>query len=195
MLWLASFMCVFVICGLGSWLAKMMTNAGYSLSSALNLLLALNVGALVGGVSSGLLADRFSIKVVLCLFYLPASLTILVSGSDIPVTWLYVATGVLGASTYGGQMLTYAYAAQFYPAAIRSSDVGWVTGVGRLGAILAPIAFGALMALQLPRHQNFLVIAIPMLIAAATVTRVGHGRSNEKESATDTHAYDGSSSR
>ncbi|MFM0340784.1 MFS transporter [Paraburkholderia fungorum] len=195
MLWLASFMCVFVIYGLASWLAKMMTNAGYSLTSALNLLLALNVGALLGGVSAGLLADRFSIKAVLCAFYLLASIAILISGSNAPVTWLYVATGLLGASTYGGQMLTYAYAAQFYPPAIRSSGVGWVTGVGRLGAILAPIAFGALMALQLPRYQNFLLIAIPMFIAAAVVTLIGHGRSSGKGSASDTHAYDGSSSR
>ncbi|SAL87474.1 major facilitator transporter [Caballeronia choica] len=193
MLWLASFMCVFVIYGLASWLAKMMTNAGYSLGSALNLLLALNVGALVGGVSAGLLADRFPIKVVLCSFYLLASTAILVSGSDVPVTWLHVTTGILGASSYGGQMLTYAYAGQFYPPAIRSSGVGWVTGVGRLGAILAPVAFGALMALQLPRQLNFLVIAIPMFIAAAAVAMIGHGHSCVKGSARDIHACDGSS--
>ena len=193
MLWLASFMCVFVIYGLGSWLAKMMTNAGYSLTSALNLLLALNVGALVGGVTAGLLADRFSIKVVLCLFYLLASVAILISGSGIPVTWLYFATGVLGASTYGGQMLTYAYAAQFYPPGICSSGVGWVTGVGRLGAILAPIAFGALMALQLPRHQNFLLIAVPMFVAAAAVTAIGRGRESGNGNAKEIAAYDGSS--
>ncbi|MFM0121662.1 aromatic acid/H+ symport family MFS transporter [Paraburkholderia sp. RL18-101-BIB-B] len=195
MLWLASFMCVFVIYGLASWLAKIMTNAGYSLTSALNLLLALNVGALVGGVSAGLLADRFPIKIVLCSFYLLASVAILISGSGVPVIWLYVTTGFLGASTYGGQMLTYAYAGQFYPPAVRSSGVGWVTGVGRLGAILAPIAFGALMALQLPRQQNFLLIAIPMFIAAAAVTRIGHGRSNGKGSADDIRAYDASRSR
>ena len=117
MFWLASLMCVFVIYGLASWLAKMMTNAGYSLASALNLLLALNVGALVGGVCAGLLADRLPIKLVLCSFYLLASMAILISGSDVPVTWLYVTTGFLGASTYGGQMLTYAYAAQLYPPA------------------------------------------------------------------------------
>jgi AAHS family benzoate transporter-like MFS transporter len=77
MFWLASLMCVFVIYGLASWLAKMMTNAGYSLASALNLLLALNVGALVGGVCAGLLADRLPIKLVLCSFYLLASMAIL----------------------------------------------------------------------------------------------------------------------
>ena len=195
MFWLASLMCVFVIYGLASWLAKMMTNAGYSLASALNLLLALNVGALVGGVCAGLLADRLPIKLVLCSFYLLASMAILISGSDVPVTWLYVTTGLLGASAYGGQMLTYAYAGQFYPPAIRSSGVGWVTGVGRLGAILAPIAFGALMAMQLPRYQNFLLISIPMFIAAAAVTLIGHGNSSGKGSANDIPVYDGSTPR
>jgi len=195
MFWLASFMCVFVIYGLASWLAKMMTSAGYSLASALHLLLALNVGALVGGVCAGPLADRLPIKVVLCSFYLLASMAILISGSSVPVTWLYVTTGFLGASTYGGQMLTYAYAAQFYPPAIRSSGVGWVTGVGRLGAILAPIAFGALMALQLPRHQNFLLIAVPMFVATAAVTAIGRGRASGNGNANEIPVYEGSSSK
>jgi AAHS family benzoate transporter-like MFS transporter len=166
-----------------------------SLASALNLLLALNVGALVGGVCAGLLADRLPIKLALCSFYLLASMAILISGSDVRVTWLYVTTGLLGASTYGGQMLTYAYAGQFYPPAIRSSGVGWVSGVGRLGAILAPIAFGALIAMQLPRYQNFLLISIPMFIAAAAVTLIGRGNSSGKGSANDIPAYDGSTPR
>jgi AAHS family benzoate transporter-like MFS transporter len=133
--------------------------------------------------------------VVLCSFYLLASMAILISGSSVPVTWLYVTTGFLGASTYGGQMLTYAYAAQFYPPAIRSSGVGWVTGVGRLGAILAPIAFGALMALQLPRHQNFLLIAVPMFVAAAAVTAIGRGRASGNGNANEIPVYEGSSSK
>ena len=71
-------------------------------------------------------------------------------------------------------MLAYAYAGEFYPTAMRSTGVGFAGGVGRLGAILGPILIGALVALQLPLEQNFMVIGLAGAIGAVAVMLINH---------------------
>jgi AAHS family benzoate transporter-like MFS transporter len=90
---------------------------------------------------------------------------------------LFVLVGLAGASTIGTQIVTYAYAGQFYPTAIRSTGIGWASGVGRSGAILAPIVIGTLVGMALPLQQNFMAIAIPAVIAAVSVALISHGKS------------------
>ena len=51
------------------------------------------------------------------------------------------------------------------------------SGVGRSGAILAPIAIGTLVGMALPLQQNFVAIAIPAVIATIAVSLIRHERS------------------
>jgi AAHS family benzoate transporter-like MFS transporter len=177
MFWVAFFMCLFMVYALSSWLTKLMASAGYSLGSALTFVLTLNFGAMLGAVGGGWLADRFHIKWVLCSMYALAAVSITLLGTPMPTWALFVVVGLAGASTIGTQIVTYAYAGQFYPLSIRSTGIGLASGVGRSGAILAPIVIGALVAMALPLQQNFIAIAIPAVIAAVAVAMIKHGRS------------------
>jgi AAHS family benzoate transporter-like MFS transporter len=177
MFWIAFFMCLFMVYALSSWLTKLMAGAGYSLGSALTFVLTLNFGAMIGAVGGGWLADRFHIKWVLCSMYVLAAVSITLLGTPMPTGALFVVVGLAGASTIGTQIVTYAYAGQFYPMAIRSTGIGLASGVGRSGAILAPIVIGALVGMALPLQQNFFAIAIPAVIAAVAVAMINHGRS------------------
>jgi AAHS family benzoate transporter-like MFS transporter len=150
MFWIAFFMCLFMVYALSSWLTKLMAQAGYSLGSALTFVLVLNFGAMLGAVGGGWLADRFSIKFVLVGMYLLAAVSITLLGVGVPVGALFLLVGLAGASTIGTQIVTYAYVGQFYPMAIRSTGIGFASGVGRSGAILAPIVIGMLVAMALP---------------------------------------------
>ena len=96
---------------------------------------------------------------------------------------LFLLVGLAGASTIGTQIVTYAYAGQFYPMAMRSTGIGWASGVGRSGAILAPIAIGTLVGMALPLEQNFMAIAIPAVIAVIAVSLIRHGRSASVQAA------------
>ena len=177
MFWVAFFMCLFMVYALSSWLTKLMAGAGYSLGSALTFVLVLNFGAMFGAVGGGWLADRFHIKWVLFSMYVLAAISITLLGVKLETEWLYVVVALAGASTIGTQIVTYAYVGQFYPMAIRSTGIGFASGVGRSGAILAPIVIGALVAMALPLQQNFIAIAIPAVIAAIAVAMINHGRS------------------
>ncbi|MGH8852671.1 MAG: MFS transporter [Telluria sp.] len=177
MFWIAFFMCLFMVYALSSWLAKLMAGAGYSLGSALTFVLVLNFGAVIGAVGGGWLADRFHIKHVLVGMYALAAVSISLLGFKVSTPVLFLLVGLAGASTIGTQIVTYAYAGQFYPMAVRSTGIGWASGVGRSGAILAPIVIGTLVGMALPLQQNFLAIAIPAVIAAVAVSFIRHGRS------------------
>jgi len=177
MFWLSCFMCLFMVYALSSWLTKLMANAGYSLGSALTFVLVLNLGGMVGAIGGGWLADRFHIKYVLIGMYVLAAVSITLLGYPAPTGWLYLLVGLAGASTIGTQIVGCAYAGQFYPDGIRSTGIGWTLGMGRGGAILAPIVIGVLVAAGLPLEQNFMAIAAPGLAAAVAVLLIDHRRS------------------
>jgi AAHS family benzoate transporter-like MFS transporter len=177
MFWIAFFMCLFMVYALSSWLTRLMAGAGYSLGSALTFVLVLNVGAMVGAVGGGWLADRFHIKYVLAAMYAVAAISITLLGYKLSTELLFIVVGLAGASTIGTQIVANAYAGQFYPMAIRSTGLGWALGIGRSGAIVAPILIGALVAMNLPLQQNFVAIAIPALIGMVAVLMIHHGRS------------------
>jgi AAHS family benzoate transporter-like MFS transporter len=177
MFWIAFFMCLFMVYALSSWLTKLMAGAGYSLGSALTFVLVLNIGAMVGAIGGGWLADRFHIKYVLAAMYALAAVSITLLGYKMPTELLFVVVGLAGASTIGTQILANAYTGQFYPMAIRATGLGWALGIGRSGAILAPILIGALVGMSLPLQQNFIAIAIPAVIGMVAVLMIQHGRS------------------
>ncbi|SAK44922.1 major facilitator transporter [Caballeronia pedi] len=180
MLWIAFFMCLFMVYALSSWLTKLMANAGHSLGSALTFVLVLNFGAMIGAIGGGWLADRFNIKHVLIAMYALAAISISLLGVKVPVGVLFFLVGLAGASTIGTQIVTYAFAGQFYPMAIRSTGIGWASGIGRSGAILAPIVIGLLVSRALPLQQNFIAIAIPGVIAMLAVCLINVRRPRQE---------------
>ncbi|KAB2969228.1 MFS transporter [Zoogloea sp.] len=173
MLWATYFMCLFMVYALSTWLTKLMANAGHSLGSAMTFVMVLNLGSIVGALGGGWLADRFPIKHVLVVMCLVAFASIALLGQPLPTGLLYVVVGLAGATTIGTQTVTHACTGQFYPLAIRATGLGWALGIGRIGAIIAPILIGVLVNLALPLEMNFIAIALPALIAAVTISRVG----------------------
>lgn len=166
MLWVAFFCCLLMVYALNSWLPKLMASAGYGLGSSLMFLLVLNFGAIFGAVGGGWIGDRLNLQKVLVAFFVVAALSISLLGFKSPTGLLYGLIAIAGATTIGTQILAYACVAQFYPMAIRSTGLGWASGVGRSGAIVGPILGGALVAIELPLHYNFMAFAIPGAVAA-----------------------------
>ena len=165
----AFFMCLLMVYGLGSWLPKLMTMAGYGFGSSLMFLLFLNIGGIIGAIGGGWLSDRFHPRPVLMLFFTLAAVSLALLGFTSHVAVLYFLVTVAGATTIGSQILLYAYVAQFYPTAIRSTALGWSSGVGRIGAILGPVLGGALLALQLSHQMNSLAFVVPGALAVIAI--------------------------
>ncbi len=169
MIWLSFFCCLLMVYALGSWLPKLMASAGYSLGSSLSFLLMLNFGGVVGAIAGGWLGDRFSLPKVVVAYFAFGTVSIGLLGFNSPMPVLYLLIAIAGATTIGTQILLYANTAQFYPMVIRSTGIGWASGVGRIGAIVGPLLGGALLAAALPLKWNFLAFAVPGLVAALAI--------------------------
>ena len=165
-IWTAFFCCLLMVYALSSWLPKLMANAGYSLGSSLSFLLVLNFGAVFGAIGGGMLGDRMNLPRVLVGFFIAAAVSISLLGFKTPMPVLYGLIAIAGATTIGTQILLYACAAQFYGLSIRSTGLGWASGIGRNGAIVGPLLGGALLGINLPLQLNFMAFAIPGAIAA-----------------------------
>ena len=169
MFWLAFFMCLLMVYALGSWLPKLMIQAGYSLGASMIFLFALNIGGMIGAIGGGYLADKFHIKKVLTIMFLCGAAALILLGYNSPQFVLYTLIAVAGAATIGSQILLYTFVAQYYPSTVRSTGMGWASGIGRIGAIVGPVLTGALLTMNLPHQMNFFAIAIPGLIAALAI--------------------------
>ena len=180
MFWIAFFMCLLMVYALGSWLPKLMIQAGYSLGASMIFLFALNIGGMVGAIGGGALADKFHIKPVLTIMFTVGAIALIFLGFKSPQFILYTLIAIAGAATIGSQILLYTFVAQFYPATVRSTGMGWASGIGRIGAIVGPVLTGALLTLELPHQMNFLVIAVPGFIAALAIFFVNLNASVEK---------------
>lgn len=169
MFWIAFFMCLLMVYALGSWLPKLMLQAGYSLGASMLFLFALNIGGMVGAIGGGALADRFHLKPVITSMFVIGAAALILLGFNSPQIILYSLIALAGAATIGSQILLYTFVAQFYPTTVRSTGMGWASGIGRIGAIIGPVLTGALLTFELPHQMNFLAIAIPGVIAAFAI--------------------------
>ncbi|MEW9672118.1 MFS transporter [Ammoniphilus sp. 3BR4] len=167
--WICFFMCLLMVYGLNTWLPKLMAKAGYELGSSLMFLVVLNLGAIFGAVFGGWAADRWHAKKILFLFYILAGVSITLLGIKASTFVLYAVVALAGATTIGTQIIAYAYVSQYYPIEMRSTGIGWSSGVGRLGGIIGPTIGGILLSMNMTLQLNFLVFAIPGIISAIAI--------------------------
>jgi AAHS family benzoate transporter-like MFS transporter len=167
--WVASFFGLMLIYGLSTWLPGVMTEAGYSVGSALSFLLLFNVGAIIGNLVAGGLADRFGTKLVCGLFFSIAAVGIALLSVKMPIVLIYLLAGLAGAGVFAAMVLVYSYIGQYYPASSRATALGWAAGVGRTGAILGPIIGGLLVGAGLAVPWGFYTFALAGVIAALII--------------------------
>ena len=178
--WIAFFTCLLTMYALSSWLPKLMMAAGQTMDNSLMFMMVMNVGAVVGIVGGGILADRFHLKPVLMFLGIMGAIVMSLMGFQSNQILLYVLVFLAGAASIGSQMLLYSYVAQFYPLAVRSTGIGWSSAIGRMGAIVGPILIGGLLGMNLPAHFNFMAVGLPVLITAIAVALIMNESESEK---------------
>ncbi|NBA93631.1 aromatic acid/H+ symport family MFS transporter [Pseudomonas sp. R5(2019)] len=180
MLWLGFGMCMLMVYGLNTWLPKLMSNGGYPLGSSIVFLVVMNVGSLIGTLISGVMADRWGCKKTLVLFFALAAASISLLGIRPDTTTLYALLLVAGGSTVGCLSVVHTLAADLYPTQVRSTGVSMAAAVGRCGAVAGPLLGGFLLSLSLPFEHNFVIFAVPGVIAVFAVLLVAHQRSEQR---------------
>lgn len=89
-------------------------------------------------------------------------------GSVDPAALIFIVL-IGGVLAGGSQVALNATAGTIYPTAIRATGVGWALGIGRTGAIIAPIIGGKLISIGTPIPHLFLVAGVCMGIASVAI--------------------------
>jgi MFS family permease len=171
----ASFMGLLLVYGLNTWLPQLMSSAGYTVSTGLVLLLVLNVGAVVGLIVAGILADKHGTKKIVLLWFGLSAVFLAVLSVKIQNEFLLnAAVFVTGVFVFSSQVLVYAWVSQLFPARLRGTALGFAAGVGRLGAIMGPAVTGSLVAAGIAYPWGFYVFGGAALLAVIALVTVPH---------------------
>jgi MFS family permease len=172
-IWVASFMGLLLVYGLNTWLPKIMGEAGYSITAGTGLLLVLNLGAVIGLLVAGSVADTRGHKPSVLLWFGLAAAFLAVLSIQIESTVLVYALVLLaGVFVFSAQVLVYAFVGHLYPAEIRGTALGLAAGVGRVGAIVGPFLGGALVTAGVAYPWGFYAFAIAALLAVVALSTV-----------------------
>ncbi|SFR11887.1 Predicted arabinose efflux permease, MFS family [Lentzea waywayandensis] len=170
--WVASFMGLLLVYGLNTWLPQIMRSAGYELGTALALLLTLNIGAVIGLLVAGAVADRIGIRPAAIGWFAAAVVFLALLSIKLPGFGVYVAVLLAGFFVFSAQVLVYAYAGRVYEEN-RATGIGWAAGIGRLGAISGPLLGGALLTAGLAHPWGFYAFAFVAALGATAVGAIG----------------------
>jgi MFS transporter, AAHS family, 4-hydroxybenzoate transporter len=180
LLWTMFFMNLLNLWFLNNWLPTIMNDAGIKVETASLITSLFQIGGLVGALAlAGALGRRISFG-ILAVTYLAAAIFIFLignAGASIPLLVMTVFASGIG--VIGGQTVSNALTADFYPTAIRSTGIGWALGIGRVGSILGPILGGFLLSYGGSARRVFWAAAAPALIATFAAAVVSY--INKKE--------------
>jgi AAHS family 4-hydroxybenzoate transporter-like MFS transporter len=159
---------------LNSWIPLIAARSGFSPQTAAWCGVLLNLGGVIGALTSTLLVGRLGVFRVVTLMVASGSFAVALLGFLYgSVGALYSGLAVIGLLVIGGQQNAPAISVQLYPQGMRSAGVGWQFAAGRFGSILGPIIGGRLLAANVSVQLLFMLIAIPTLVSAGAYTVVG----------------------
>ncbi|WP_435227290.1 MFS transporter [Streptomyces sp. Tue6028] len=171
LLWLASFCGLLLVYGVSTWLPQMMRASGYGLSSSVSFLLVINAGGIVGLLIAGRTADRFGPVRISAIWFVLTAAGALLLRSHLPLGVTYAVVAVTGVWLFSAQVMVYAAANTVYRDSERAAGLGWVTGIGRTGAVVGPWLIGTLAG-NGNESWGFTTFALAGLLGAVAIVLV-----------------------
>ena len=169
-LWVAAFMGLLLVYGLNTWLPQIMRGAGYNVADALTLLLIMNLGAIIGLVIGGRIADARGPKGTTMVWFAAAAVLLaLLSVRMESALLLNTVVLVTGLFVFCAQVLLYGFVGYLYPRNLVGTGMGFVAGVGRLGAIVGPWVTGSLVTAGIAYPFGFYLFALAAVLAVVAV--------------------------
>ncbi|PYB73846.1 aromatic acid/H+ symport family MFS transporter [Pseudomonas sp. LB-090624] len=176
MLWVGYVLALFLVYLFSGWLPTLVKEGGgFSVSEAAIVTACFQIGGPLGAVSVGWAMDRYPAQRVLVLTFLFSGAVIFAIGQvATDFAWLCVVASAVGFGLNGASVGMNALAAAFYPTQARATGASWMSGIGRIGAVLSAFAGAQMLALGWSFSQVFAALLLPAGLAALAVWL--HGR-------------------
>ena len=172
-LWTCYFLLMFSFYFVVSWTPKLLVDAGLTTGQGISAGVYLQAGGLVGAISLGLLGYKFKVPILTSLFFCCGVAAMLFYGLvELSLVSLMLVAAIMGFFLIGAMIGLYTIAPSVYPANVRVSGVGLAIGIGRLGAIVAPLAGGIILNSGYSTDEIFVIFSIPLILAALAVYKI-----------------------
>jgi AAHS family 4-hydroxybenzoate transporter-like MFS transporter len=165
LLWTIYFMSLLTLYLMSSWVTTHINSLGVAVSLSILIATLFQVGGVFGTIF-GWMVDRLGPGITIVAAYATAAISIACIGfAGADMLALAIAVFAAGFGVIGGQSATNALAAISYPTQIRSTGVGWATGIGRIGSIIGPSLAGVVVGISGSTQSIFFFAVIPPLCA------------------------------
>jgi MFS transporter, AAHS family, 4-hydroxybenzoate transporter len=169
LLWLSYLTAMIASQFITSWLPTLIAGTGAGISRAAAIGSLYHVGGAAGNILMGRLVDWRGLKMVAVGLGAAAFVVAWMGLISAALPLLAAATLGIGILVVGSLNGINAAAGMLYPTAMRSSGIGWMSGVGRVGSILGPVVGGIMISASTPLSTLFLVLAAPVALAAISM--------------------------
>jgi MFS transporter, AAHS family, 4-hydroxybenzoate transporter len=158
---------------LNSWTPLIAVRLGFKPQTAALCGVFLNLGGVIGALSSMFLVRRLGVFRLAALMLSFGSVAIAFIGvAAHQAVSLFLVLFISGVLVIGAQQNSPAMSVQLYPQRMRAAGAGWQFAAGRLGSIIGPIIGGLLLTSGVTYQTLFVLVAAPALFAAAAYIRV-----------------------
>ncbi|EMR00362.1 MFS transporter [Paeniglutamicibacter gangotriensis] len=187
LIWVAFFATMFGFYFVNSWTPKLLVTAGMTESQGVVGGLMLTLGGTFGALLFGALTTTWQTRKVLLVFTVLSSITMVLFISAVGILTLAFGMGIVVGMLINGCIAgLYTLAPASYAPQTRGTGVGWAIGIGRFGAILAPLAAGALLDAAWSAGQLYLGVGLMVLVAAVAIGLMRSPKVNDPEVAPET---------
>jgi benzoate transport len=152
------------------WVPKLVVDLGFAPKAAAGVLTWANVGGATGVAIFGLIATRVNLKALTVVTLLGASAMVVWFGrGSSDLSTLAATVAIAGVFTNSGIAGYYMLFARVFPTHVRATGTGFAVGVGRAGAILAPVIAGYLFQAGFGLQAVATMMALGPLLSAAAL--------------------------
>jgi MFS transporter, AAHS family, benzoate transport protein len=169
LIWASYFINLLCVYSLSVWLPLLLIEARFSVTESYLCGMTQAVAASVGGFVIGWAMDRFGRKPAMALSYLLGGTSVALLGVATSGPAIFALAAGSGAFMMGANTGLHVVSGEIYPTRIRSTGVGWALTMGRLGAVVGPMAGGYIQGLGFGISQFFFLIGIPCFVSSVLV--------------------------
>ena len=159
-------LCIMMIAvTLTTWIAQLMVQRGYSMTTGISFILVFTCSNFISTPLAGWMADRMGYRTVFCLYMPVLFVSISLIGVIQNPLGALVCMFFAGFAAMGATCILLPYVGSLYPLSFRSTAMGVIYAIGRVGPIVGPAIAGFMLAAGVSVPVILVCMAAPALLA------------------------------
>lgn len=172
MVWCLWFLALFGYYGITTWLGALLEEKGFSMARSNHYIILISLAGIPGFLTSAWLVEKLGRKPVMVATLIGSAAAAYFYGTASSALLIVACGLVMQFFMFGMWSVLYAYTPELYPTHARATGAGFASSVGRLGALLGPLAVGHILPLA-GQTGVFAISASAFLVAALSVAILG----------------------